>query len=694
MKRLAEGGSFSSRKGQNVRLQLSKVQQPLRPLALVVVLVLAVGAHVYVSLLGPEYRGVALPLSHLFDLAAVLLLMALCAAAGRFALTRWPMPDAEPIEELVFSIAIGSGIIATLILLLGSLGALHELSIGFLCVIVAWTARRELNAVPTLVRRALAQLAPRTDERGAMILGTAVLTAVALFLLAMALAPPVDWDSLMYHLQVPADFLREGRIYVPADNLHVSRVGLFHMLYLPLLAAQSSVGPALLNASVAALLGLAAFALAARFFGARTAGLSLAILWGSTAIILVAITPRLDVTLTFFVFLAHYSLLRAFSSSIGWRQHFLLAAVLLGFATGIKYHALAYSVGLVPLVIWIALRHERNFISSLRPLVIFGALASVAALPWLAKNWLLLGAPLHPFLSKPILQPWLEQAYGSENLLASVNPEIFQIIWQARTSFNVWDAFFAPGRISIESEGVYYFANPVLLLLPFSLLLIRNRTMTWLLIPSALYLFVLLVPFPLTNLRYLVPAAVPLTIAAVYTLSRALDRIGHAKARTALLALAVVLALVPSARTAYTRLSRTEALQHLIGRSSESEYLATHDLPEVRIYSLLMRFVNAELSPESRILMLFEARGYYLRPSVVQDNKATNWPLLAQALPADACLARARVTHVLVATGSLRYYLAGGVDATLLKLEELDKFANECSTLIYEGPGYALFKME
>ena len=663
-------------------------------LAIVGISVLAIAAHVYVGLQGPDYRGPIIPVSHIFDLGAVTLLLVLCVAAGRYTRSRLTVPDADPIEELVFSFAIGSGVIATLILLIGFAGLLHELSLGFLFVLVALLARNELNVVPGLVARAMAQLRPSAEDRYSLILGAAVLAAAAIFLFIMALAPPVDWDSLMYHLPVPVDFLNEGRIYVPADNLHVSRVGLFHMLYVPLLAVHSSVGPALLSVGAALLLGLATFALSVRFLGERTAGLSLALLWGTTAILLVGITPRVDVALALFVFLAHYSLLLALSESSAAKQHFLLAAALLGFAIGVKHHALAYSVGLVPLIVWVAFRQERRLASTFRQLLLFGVLAGVAALPWLAKNWLLLGAPLHPFLSKPVLQPWLERLYGGEDLIASVNPEIFRAIWQARTSFNLWDAFFAPGRISIEGEGAHYFANPILLLLPLSVFFLRNRKLVWLIVPSVLYLLVLLVPFPQTNLRYLIPAAVPLTIAAAHVVSRGLDRLLRRKAGIMLPVLAVVIALIPSASAAYERLSRTQALQHLIGRSSEATYLATHDLPEVRMYAALTRFVNARLSPESRVLMLFEARGYYFTSAVLQDNKVTNWPLLAAALAPDECLGRSTATHVLVGTASLRYYLAGGVEPSLLRVEELESYANRCLTLIYDGPGYSLFRVD
>ena len=127
-------------------------------------------------------------------------------------------------------------------------------------------------------------------------LTAAVVAAVAVFLLVMAVAPPVDWDAQMYHLTIPNRFLERGSIYLPEDNLHTAFVGLIHMLYVPLLAAGSTSGPAILSALVALLVGLAVFSLAARFFDGPSASLSLALLWGTTTILLVAITRRVSVS--------------------------------------------------------------------------------------------------------------------------------------------------------------------------------------------------------------------------------------------------------------------------------------------------------------------------------------------------------------------------------------------------------------
>src|SRR5256886_16377549 len=97
------------------------------------------------------------------------------------------------------------------------------------------------------------------------ILSLFILLLVAVFLITGALAPPTDWDVLMYHLRVPKQFLQAGAIYRPEDNAHFAFVGLPHMLYLPLLALGTPEGPALVSALCTLGLALAGFAFGLRF---------------------------------------------------------------------------------------------------------------------------------------------------------------------------------------------------------------------------------------------------------------------------------------------------------------------------------------------------------------------------------------------------------------------------------------------
>ncbi len=668
------------------------VTRKLAPVAAVAAALTAVGiVHAVVGFQGPGDTGPLVILDHLFDLVVVLSLLMVCGSVGRFALVRCGVDFDQPIESVVFAVTVGGGIVSTSLLALGALSGLQTVTVGILLLLFAAITRKELAEVVSFTARVPSYLQANGGPRIFFAFAVLVFGSVALFLVVLGLAPPVDWDALMYHLRVPDQFLEQDRVYLPEDNLHVAFVGLAHMLYLPLLAYGSPSAPAAANAILALLLGLAVFSFCARFLEGRTGSLSLAMVWGTTTVLLVAVTPRTDVTLGLYLFLAQYALLLALSSS--GRGHFYLAALLLGFAFGIKYHAAPYIVGLVPLVLWVARSRGTKVLDGVRPAMVFGLWLIAAATPWLIKNWILLRAPLSPLFTAMALEPWLIPLFGNANVPASVDPRIFQTLAEVRVQFNLWDAFFAPGRLTIEPEGALYYANPILLLLPLWVFFARDRILTWLVIPAIVYLLIVLVSFPATNLRYLVPAAVPLTIVAIHGVVRFSERVlAPRSARAALTGLAI-LSLVPSARAMYLWVSRTDAVGHLFGVTSATEYMAGHVDPGVRVYAPLVQFVNNEVPEESRILMLFEARGYYFKPTVLQDNRVTNWPLLASTSVPDACLESTEVTHVLLAIGSLNYYVRRGLDLDVVREAALQQFAQQCLAPVYQTPGYVLFRV-
>ena len=315
----------------------------------------------------------------------------------------------------------------------------------------------------------------------------------------------------------------------------------------------------------------------------------------------------------------------------------------------------------------------------------------MVAAPWLIKNWLLLNAPLYPFFSPRILQPWLETVLRRHELPASFDTRAFDLVWDSRSSFNIRDAFLAPGKLTIESEGVHYFTNPAFLLLPLWLAFIKDRKLNALVVPALIYLLLLLIPFPSTNLRYLIPALVPLTIVVARVASTTAERFLAKRIARPLLVGFAALALIPTGYVALERLTGTAALRHLVGAASADYYLRTHDLLEVRVYARALQFVNSELPEDARVLMLFEARGYYVARDVIQDNKATNWPLLATALGPHDCLAATGITHVMLGQGAVEYYAEQGIDLEVVRWEALQDFAERCLTPLWEGRGFVVY---
>ncbi|MGH7541025.1 MAG: hypothetical protein ACRELC_08505 [Gemmatimonadota bacterium] len=654
-------------------------------------------AHRAVDPAGLSAEGALLVLDHAFTVGAVLLVFAVAWSWGRIVLDRFRLRTLSRLERAVFAIAVGGGVLGTGILVLGALGLLEPWLLWGLLALSAIADHRALRAEWAAIAggRPLASI----RSAGPTALGAvAVLAAVTLFLLVQALAPPSDWDALMYHLRVPAQFVAEGRVFVPEDNLHVTRIGLAHMLYVPLLAIGVESGPALVSAGFALLTALACFAVCERLFDRRTAWTSLALVWGSSTILMVAITPRVDLTVALYTLLAHHALLVALERppARGGPERgiapFALAGLLLGLAVGVKLQALLYVAAVGPLALWAGLRAGARA-RGLLALVACGAAFVVAAAPWLIKNWVLVGAPLYPALAEPRLQPWLARLYGGPRFPAGASPDLTLVIWELRRAFNIVDFFRHPERLAIEGEARYYLGNPLLLLLPLAALARPWRPILALAGPALLYLAGLFALLPEANLRYLLPGILPLTLVAVRTMWGLLDRLPASIRRFALV-LASLLALWPAVRTMADLSTRSAALGHAAGLRSGMHYLQTHWNDAVRTYGGLLPALDRALPRESRTLMLFDARGFHLDRRVVQDNKLTNWPLLARAPGVDAgtCPSGIGFTHVLVNVAALDYYRRSGLDPERLAWSTFERMAARCLDVAFQEHGFVLFR--
>jgi hypothetical protein len=662
--------------------------------AIVAMLIVAVptAAHLHVMQRGGDYTGLLLVLDHAFTIAAVLLLLSLCFALGRSVLHVLGALPKRPIDSLVFSAAVGVGLIATLLLAVGLLGGLQRVTIGILLLAIGGASWAGFAKIPESLSAVAASLKVESEDKSFFMFGVGLLVLAAAVMLLFAVAPPVDWDGLMYHLQIPSQYLDMGRIYLPDDNLHESHIGLIHMLYIPLLAIGSDAGPATLNVGLAALLALATYSMCARYLSAKTGCLVLALLWGTTTILLVAITPRVDVAVTLLVFLANYALLSDVLDEVADNKQYYLAAAILGMAIGTKLSAIPYVLALAPLVIWAAAKRTGSFSGTVRVAFAFGACLALVTMPWLLKNWILLGAPLYPFFAESLVPGWLTSLFGVTSWPSSVDPRLMEFIWELRAPFNLADAFFAPGRLSIEVEGAHYYLNPILLALPLWLFFVRERVLNWLVVPAMAYLVIVLSVLPSPNLRYLLPAIPALTIAVAHMAVTLSERFLSPAFGRALLISVSILVLAPSTTAVQHRFSRSQALYHFMGQSSADDYMASRIGPA---YVDMVNLAEREVGAEGRILMLWDARGYYFEPRVIQDNLSVNWPLLASTLSEDDCLGETGISHVLLGIGSFRYYVvAGGLDPERLSWSEFQQFAANCLELVRDDRAMVLFRVK
>lgn len=629
------------------------------------------------------------PIASVLTLVLVAVLLVSCFGIGSWILARIPGVW-YPAERLYYSVALGCGVLAALLLALGSVGLLQAAPIWAVILLVCAATRRHVIILPECLRSVLEPLRGLNPPLRWIVGG--VFATVLLVLLVGAMPPTTDWDSLMYHLEIPRQFLSSGRIHLPEDNLHVAYVGLWHMLYLPFLGVGAAAGPALLNAAVLLLLGLSVLTAGDRLFGPTVAAIAYVVLWGTSSLILVAVTPRLDVSLAFVLFLVHYAVIR--SGEDTQPNALVVAAMLAGIAVGMKYHALPFLAALSPVAIWMSFEAEGRRPRALRLIGMCSVVAAVVALPWLLKNVLLLGAPFYPFFTARLMPPWLAAITGSMAVPEAASSDMFRVLGQAREPVSLWALLFAPASVTVEAEARSFSTNPAIFLLPIAFLFIRTRSIATLLLPTLGYLFLLTTVFQFTNLRYLIPAIPALTLVIAESARRAGEKILADRPLRMMLVLASVLSLLPAAIGIRREIATTRHLAATLGLVSDEAFLAGSRVPGFSAYFAATHWVNDYTAPRDRILLLFMARGYYFDRQVLQDNILTNWPLLISTDATSQCLKDTAITHVLVNHGAAGYYRIRGSDLSMLRWQDFPDFSARCLDSVHRQQGYELFRVK
>jgi hypothetical protein len=588
---------------------------------------------------------------------------------------RWPV-DA----------ALGASLLALVLLASGAVGALQPVTVLLITGALGAFVWRDVLAAA----RELPQLVTR---------GRLPFIALLLLLLAAAVAPPTEWDSVMYHVRIPLWLLEQGRLAVPPDSLHVSLIGAAHFSSLPLLALGLRSGPAVMQVIAFALVLAGTFALARAALASRAAAwFAVVALIGTPVFVLVAVTARVDVTLVLALVAAHVALATARSRvALGRSSGELVAvtALLLGGAVAIKPQAGAYAIALLPLA-WPVLRS----LPSVRPALIASALGLAVSVPWLLKNALLVGAPFAPIGAGDRLEPWLATIFGSAVVPAGTDTSILRALSESRAVFDVLAAFFDPGSLTIEGEGAFYALAPVLLLVPAVLLTAnaRARALGPLLV-GLVYAALVIVPFQQINLRYLMPAVPALVVALAAGLDAIVsDRFGTLKVRERriLASILVLAALYPVGGALRHRFFAGSAvlLRHAAGQASAQEVWRRHPDGTVRSYAPVIGNLHRLVPVDGKVLMLWEARGLPIERKTLVDVRLSNWSFLAQSSAPAACLAGTGITHVMVGTGSVEFYVSRGAKAEAFHLNDFTAFRDRCLTdYVNIGPGFGLFTM-
>lgn len=241
-------------------------------------------------------------------------------------------------------------------------------------------------------------LAPR-GERLLRRVTLAALVVVAGATLLRGLAPPTDYDGLLYHLVAPRAFLDAGRIVYLPHNFSANLPAFGEMLFTFGLAAGSDRLPQLIHAAAGVCAVSLTYWLGVQLGGRSTAFWAAAALGATPLVPFLSARAYIDLFTVVFGTVATLAVLRWLDRPA--HRWLVLAGLCAGFALATKYSAatlalvLGAAVALASWRRWRSLK-SRSIWPVIGPALVFGMAATVTALPWYARQVIELGSPVWP----------------------------------------------------------------------------------------------------------------------------------------------------------------------------------------------------------------------------------------------------------------------------------------------------------
>jgi hypothetical protein len=587
--------------------------------------------------------------------------------------------DISLLEKLVLAEGAGLGIMSLLILGMAWAKIIYApVVIGLLILLTLLTSIPILRRIVRAARTPWPGLRP---ANGFSIFLGLFLTLSLLLSLGIALCPPNAWDALVYHLQIPGQILAAHSFALPSDSIFREMPQVVEMLYTAAIALTGRAETAAVVGWGIGLLALAGITGIARRWGLRYFLLPAALLLAGDTLARSMGWGYADWAGAFFGVAALCALSR---KETGARWLFL-AGAFAGFALGTKYTA-----GALVIVLCLALASFRDWRTSLKEVAIVLAGCALAFSPWIVRGLVFWGNPLPPILdagaadairmrfftgmplaNAPLLMgviPLLQSTvgtYGAAPFGVTIGPLLFAFLPGA----------LAPRKEENSSDGFLLKLFWLCLIVYWVAVGVGSLSSVGLTQPR-----VYLALFPgiaLLSAR---------GFEGLWNVRLARIRLGALAGVLAVLAMTVQVVGFGNAWVA------SGSPNFLAGAQSEQEYLENN----LGWYARAMETVRS-LPDGSRVLMLWEPRGFYCGEKCQADAAIDRWYLsMRMDGSAEAALAewhRAGWTYVLIFDEGAKFERAGRMEYSPSDWTELDRLRSMLTPVPGFADGYSLYSI-
>jgi len=548
---------------------------------------------------------------------------------------------------------------------------------------------------------------------------------IALFIgmnLLYSLAPPSGLDEQQYHLSVPKSYIRNGG-FVRTEYMgqQVKFPQNIEMLYTLAMMLQGDILAKLVNFYFGILCLFLIRAFVKKFF---TFGclLPCAIFYCSWLVYFVSTQANVEMGLAFFEGVAVLSLLLWLESHLDKEGshapksfYFWFSAVGSGFCLGIKYTFLFSLVGLFLIFLYYGVIVLKSFRIMIVRAILYFLIALIVFSPWMIKNILIYKMPLAPY---DVLYH-LRFAAGLSGKKASSAPSEAVLQMRNRTALlfkgvyprsSFADFLLIPYNATIHGEWPMQVFDTLvapfyLMFFPF-VFFIRKKSP--LVIALLIYIMTVYIQWhiiqPITRyLTSVLPLMSILIALVIHHVSQGPSRLNLYNAHLMKMIIVATLFITLVAQTA--SFISLNPVYYLLRIETGSSYLARANPAHIQP---VIDFANTNLPAESRILLLWEKRGYYLERDYMEDASGN---ILARVMyqikdPVSAAeeLRKMGYTHILCDTNLPSTWFGSGYnkasenqaikDLGNRELEFLNQMAGERLTLLKRSGGIYLYQID
>jgi 4-amino-4-deoxy-L-arabinose transferase-like glycosyltransferase len=589
------------------------------------------------------------------------------------------------LERYLLSLLIGLATLADGIMIIGLLHYLFPFAIFIWLALSGLVASFQYKEIHSEIREKFSSLKRiRLKDFSAFeYLLFAVIGFFIILLPVVAISPVRDYDALMYHLEIPRQYLEHGGIYFNPAAWRSAYPMLTEMLFTIGIIFHLEPFSQLISLTFAIIFILSIYAFGRRFFSSKIALLAIGILLGNLATPIYATSPGVEFSSACFEFWSLYAFsIWVFEDKAKKQTVWLAAAgVMIGLAASVKYLSLPSMlvIGLLVIVKTIQFdKPDRKKIA--QNILAFGLPALVIIAPWYLKNWVWTGNPFYPLI------------FGGPGWSSLRNELFHDYMGSFGMGWGWRDYLILPINLYIHQPRFATMSleifSPVLWL-AFAFIFVKKwRQYDYL----VAYIFLGFIIWAGSEqvIRFLLPLSGFLALLS----AKVLSQFSRLIQKTITIGVVGGLMIVAVAYQIWL-VADSSLLNYINGQFSANEFLQK----EVYDYKAT-QFIQKNLQPTDRVLFLWDGHGYYCGDRCVPDDDETLAIQLSIDSPSPETLAHQLhskgITHILLGLPTAYWFISlhDPKQQHQFALDYFEKtFLPACAKQVYQDGQTELFSL-